>query len=165
MLRRRPAAVPLVTLPPETVLPLIVKVVLGLKGGELLEPCGAGVTMLVKLDPTRPGGVEVELLFWGLGLEKCAREMSSRASWLQVGIVIFFKQSMVSLPGRIYCKSDFSHGDSGFLFFVFFLPVIARVKSAQTVRSQMLRETFTCIIWRFCGETSLMQKSIVQRHH
>ncbi len=54
--------VPLVMLPTVTVLPSILKVVLGLKGGELFEPCGAGVTMLVKVDPTRPG-VEEDLLF------------------------------------------------------------------------------------------------------
>jgi hypothetical protein len=53
----------LVTEPPETVLPLTVKVVLGLNGGELFEPSGTGVTMLVKLDPTRPGVDAVELLF------------------------------------------------------------------------------------------------------
>jgi len=45
-----------------TVFPLIVNAVLGLKGGESLEPWGAGVTMLVNVPPTRPG-VEVELLF------------------------------------------------------------------------------------------------------
>lgn len=54
--------VPLVMLPTVTVSPSILKVVLGLKGGELFEPWGAGVTMLVKVVPTRPG-VEVELLF------------------------------------------------------------------------------------------------------
>ena len=40
---------------PEMVLPSIVKLVFGLKGGELLEPWGAGVTMVVNVDPTRPG--------------------------------------------------------------------------------------------------------------
>ena len=58
---RRFEMVPLVALLGVTVLPSIVNVVLGLKDGELLEPWGAGVTMLVKVDPTRPG-VEVELL-------------------------------------------------------------------------------------------------------
>ena len=61
--RRRPEAVPLVTLLGVMVSPSIVNVVLGLKGGESLEPWGAGVTMLVKVPPTRPG-VEVELLLW-----------------------------------------------------------------------------------------------------
>lgn len=61
MRRRRPEAVPLVTLPPETVLPSIVNEVLGLKGGESLVPWGAGVTMLVKVPPTRPGAVELPL--------------------------------------------------------------------------------------------------------
>ena len=41
---------------------MIVKAVFGLKGGESLEPCGAGVAMLVNVDPTRPGGVDVQLL-------------------------------------------------------------------------------------------------------
>ena len=58
---RRFEMVPLVALLGVTVLPSIVNVVLGLKGGESLEPWGAGVTMLVKVDPTRPG--VVELLF------------------------------------------------------------------------------------------------------
>jgi hypothetical protein len=62
MRRRRPEAVPLVTLPPVTVLPSIVKVVPGLKGGELFDPCGVGVTMVVKVPPTRPGAVA--LLLW-----------------------------------------------------------------------------------------------------
>ena len=60
--RRRFARVPLVALLGVTVLPSIVNAVLGLKGGESLEPWGAGVTMVVKVPPTRPG-VEVELLF------------------------------------------------------------------------------------------------------
>lgn len=52
MRRRRPLAVPLVTLPPETVFPSIVKVVL--RPGKSFVPCGAGFTMIVNVDPTRP---------------------------------------------------------------------------------------------------------------
>lgn len=55
--------VPLVALLGVTGLPSMIKVVSEPKGGESLEPWGAGVTMLMKVDPTRPG-VDVELLFW-----------------------------------------------------------------------------------------------------
>ena len=40
---------------PEKLLPPIVKVAPGLKEGEAFEPCGAGVKMLVNVEPTRPG--------------------------------------------------------------------------------------------------------------
>lgn len=47
---------------PEMALPSIVKLVFGLKGGELLEPWGAGVTMVVNVDPTSPAADAGELL-------------------------------------------------------------------------------------------------------
>ena len=57
---RRPEVM---TWSPEMALPSIVNVVFGLKGGEAFEPWGAGVTMVVNVDPTRPGVDTVEFLF------------------------------------------------------------------------------------------------------